>query len=366
VSRRAGPDLSPRPSRVERGARAQRTRRFVAAGAAAALLIGGLGVYLVVRDGSPDVAPAPTDVTGSREPPASALLALEVTGAPTPALAMIGVPADGEPFYMPLSTELSLIVPGQGEASTAGVAALPGDSMRVALSNLAGSWIDHFVVVSLKDLQAMVDGVGGLEVTLTDTYPTATDVLGPGEITMSGEQVRAFLAGATAESGARWEIVLGALFADPPELSDAPARSDDADAANAIWSAAGGAELLDLPTKRVGPTTVLPEFPALDELLSESLGRPVPVSTIVQNGSGVPGIGEAVAARIIPAGFRVVLAQNAQTFNVGRTDVYANGPEFEAEARAARAALGVGRVTVSAVPSNVGDIVIVIGKDFTA
>ena len=29
----------------------------------------------------------------------------------------------------------------------AGVAALPGDSMRVALSNMSGVWIEHFAVL---------------------------------------------------------------------------------------------------------------------------------------------------------------------------------------------------------------------------
>ena len=51
---------------------------------------------------------------------------------------------------------------------------------------------------------------------------------------------------------------------------------------------------------------------------------------IVQNGSGEPGVGESVAVKIIPAGFRIVLSQNAQTFDVGKTDVFANGPDHEA------------------------------------
>ena len=77
-------------------------------------------------------------------------------------------------------------------------------------------------------------------------------------------------------------------------------------------------------------------------------------------------MGEAVAVQIIPAGYRVVLSQNAQTFDLAHTDVFANGPEHESEAREVKAALGIGRVRVAAVPSNVGDITIVVGKDFTA
>lgn len=358
-----------RSSRVKRGVRTQLVRRGVAVGVVGILSVLSLGVYLVGRGGDD---PRPPASGGSREPEApieSMLVALQVTGGPGPCLAVVGVPVpgDGEPFFMPLSTELTVTMPGQGETSAAGVAALPGDSMRVALSNMAGVWIDHYAVVSLRDLEAAVDEGGGLAVNLAEAYPTATDVLGPGEIIMSGGQVKAFLAGATDDFGVRWEIVLGAMLADPPQLvTNGSAQTDDAEAVNAIVSAADGAEVLDMPTKRISATIVLPEYPTLDELLSASLGRPMPVSTIVQNGSGEPGVGEAVAARIIPEGFRVVLSQNALSFDVNRTDVFANGPEHEAEARAVKAALGVGRVRVTALPSNVADITIVVGKDFTA
>jgi hypothetical protein len=61
-----------------------------------------------------------------------------------------------------------------------------------------------------------------------------------------------------------------------------------------------------------------------------------------------------------------VLSQNAATFGLATTDVIANGDENLAAAKAARKALGVGRVGVSQVPSGLGDITIVVGKDFTA
>ena len=72
----------------------------------------------------------------------------------------------------------------------------------------------------------------------------------------------------------------------------------------------------------------------------------------MQNGSGEPGVGEAVATQIIPAGFRIVLSQNAQTFDVETTDVFANGVEYEEAARRAREALGVG--PSSGVPGTIG------------
>jgi LytR cell envelope-related transcriptional attenuator len=332
----------------------------------AALVVAGLGVYIVTRgDDSPD--PALGGQAGQAPSAEPTLVALQVNGGPAPLLAVVGVPAEGTPFVMPLSSQLTVVVPGQGETSASGVAALPGESMRVALSNMTGVWIPDYAVLSLRDLAATVDAAGGLTVNLPAAYPTTTDVLGPGEITMTGAQVKSFLAGSTDDAEVRWEILLTALLTEPPPLvAAADSELDDVDSVDAALARARGAEVLEMPTERVTATIVVPVYPALDAALSDSLGTPMPVPAIVQNGSGQPGVGEAVAVHIVPAGFRVVLAQNAQSFDVVRTDVFANGPDHESEARAVKQALGVGRVRVAAVPSNVGDITIVVGKDFTA
>jgi hypothetical protein len=354
-----------RPSRVERADRSRRTRRGVVWGVVAGLVVVGIGAFLVTR-GDDATAPSSDGQPGG-SPHDPTMLALQVNGGPAPFLAVVGVPTVGTPFLMPLSSELNIVVPGQGETSTAGVAALPGDSMRVALSNMSGVWIEHFAVLTLRDLATAVDAAGGVTVDLPEAYPTTGDVLGPGEITMSGAQTRAFLAGATDDAGVRWEILLSAILdgSSPPEVS-AEVEADDVEAVNATLAAAGGAEVLDMPTERVTSTIIVPVYPALDELLSGILGTPIPVPVIVQNGSGEPGVGESVAVSILPEAFRTVLSQNAQSFDIAKTEVFANGPDHEGEARAVTAALGVGRVRVAAVPSGVGDITIVVGKDFTA
>jgi hypothetical protein len=365
VSDPLAPGRPVRPTRVERAAASRRIRGLVW-GVLASLVVAAAGWYLLGRGDDPAAVADGVD-TDQPAPEASTLLALQVDGAPAPMLAVVAVPGDGEPFLMPLSTELTVVMPGQGETSMAGVAALPGDSMRVALSNMSGVWIEHFAVLTLRDIAAAVDAAGGLAVNLPASYSTTADVLGPGELTMTGSQAKAFLAGATDDAGVRWEILLAAMLADPMPLVTAPSvETDDPEAVNSTLAAARGAEVLTIPTERVTATIVVPIYPSLDDMLSRRLGAPVPVSTIVQNGSGEPGVGEAVAVQIIPAGYRVVLSQNAQTFDLTHTDVFANGPEHEGEARAVKAALGVGRVRVAAVPSNVGDILIVVGKDFTA
>ncbi len=354
-----------RPSRVERADRSRRTRRGVVWGVVAGLVVVGIGAFLVTRGDEPSASSTDGQPAGAPDDPT--MLALQVNGGPAPFLAVVGVPTEGTPFLMPLSSELNIVVPGQGETSTAGVAALPGDSMRVALSNMSGVWIEHFAVLTLRDLAAAVDAAGGVTVDLPEAYPTTTDVFGPGEVTMSGAQTRAFLAGATDDAGVRWEILLSAILdgSSPPEVS-AEVEADDVEAVNATLADAEGAEVLDMPTERVTSTIIVPVYPALDELLSGILGTPVPVPVIVQNGSGEPGVGESVAVSILPEAFRTVLSQNAQSFDIARTEVFANGPDHEGEARAVTAALGVGRVRVAAVPSGVGDITIVVGKDFTA
>jgi hypothetical protein len=91
-----------------------------------------------------------------------------------------------------------------------------------------------------------------------------------------------------------------------------------------------------------------------------------PIPIIVQNGAGTPGLGELVARALIPRGFRVALSQNADSFDHATTELIAIRNANIPAARRARAALGVGHVTVTQVPSGIGDVVIVVGKDFTA
>ena len=99
--------------------------------------------------------------------------------------------------------------------------------------------------------------------------------------------------------------------------------------------------------------------------VAQRFGVATPVPVIVQNGAGTPGLGEHVAARVLPLGFRVVLSQNADVFGYERTRIIANSDDALADARRIRRALGVGRVGVSQVPSGLGDITIIVGEDFT-
>ena len=157
------------------------------------------------------------------------------------------------------------------------------------------------------------------------------------------------------------------MLAAPPTLQPGDlAASNGLPIVQQIFDGAKGARTLSFPTKVIAGTVTVAAQPALDDTVTEAFGTEAPISAIVQNGNGAPGVGEEVGRRIIPAGFRVVLSQNAATFDLPTTDVIANGDENLGAARAARKALGVGKVGVSQVPSGIGDITIVVGKDFTA
>ncbi len=361
----AGPgDPTPvRGSRAARGARRRHRRLAIGAAVVAAAL--GLW-YLSSRDGgSGEAGPSPSG-TATQRPQEPRMLALSVTGAPHPLMAVIGAGPPGPGAALPIPMDLNAVVPGSGEMDAVDIARLPGASMQVALSNIVGAWNEAYAVMPLKGLAAAIDREGGLTVDLPRTVSTNAGVLGPGEVVLSGAQVRALLA-SPDDASLHWDLVLGALLETPPtvESSDMSA-SNGAELVTEVWAGAAGGRVESFPVQIVAGTVPIAQQPQLDELVGATFGTPTPIPVIVQNGNGTPGVGEQVARAVIPAGFRVVLSQNAGSFGLPSTDVIANGPENIAAARQARKALGVGRVGVSQVPSGIGDVLIVVGEDFTA
>ncbi len=100
--------------------------------------------------------------------------------------------------------------------------------------------------------------------------------------------------------------------------------------------------------------------------LVEAFGGPAEeaVPVIVLNGSGVPGIGEAAAERLLPGGFRVAVSQNASDFDHPETLIVVGSPDDVGLGERVRDLLGVGSVSVS-VGSGIAPVTVVIGKDFT-
>jgi hypothetical protein len=305
----------------------------------------------------------------SPTPPAGrtpALLALSVTGAPKPLLAIVGT-AGSPPAAMGVPQGLALEVPGAGVLTTRRVAALPGSSVQVALSNVVGAWAAHYAVADLARLATLVDRNGGLRVELPETVTLDGEVLGPGGVRMTGVQVAAFLGAENQNTFTRWEVVLAGLLASPPKLERGDlAETDDIAGVQATLDGAKDGRIETLPVKVGAATIRVPNYSALDGLMAERFGvTRAPVPVIVQNAVGTAGVGEAVGRLIIGRGFRITLSQNAVTFGQDVTQIVALGEENLDDAKRVRAALGVGRIAVSQVASNIGDVQIIVGKDFT-
>jgi len=261
---------------------------------------------------------------------------------------------------------MTVIVPGQGETVTEDVQALPGDSMRIGVSNAVGAWASHYAVMDLTGFGDTIDRVGGLTVNLPDAYTVGDTVLGPGKTHMSGDQVVTFLYEDAEDTDLRWAAVLEAFLKAAPAVPEGDlAETDDAAAAGRIMQGWSGGEVQVAPTKVVGGTAIVAAQPDLDDLMGNIFGTPKPVRALVQNGTGSPSVGEAVARDLLPAGFRIVLSGNASSFDHATTTITATGNAHLDDANKARGALGVGTVQVTQVPSGLADVTIVVGRDFT-
>ena len=124
-----------------------------------------------------------------------------------------------------------------------------------------------------------------------------------------------------------------------------------------------------------GGVTYRPAAEGIEQLVTGTLAGSVPsgggadaVRVQVLNGVGTPGIGQAVDRRLEGAGFRIVLTDNARSFDFVDTRilVYREDEESMAAAREVQRLLGVGSIQISRQPQSVVDLTIVVGADFTA
>ena len=351
-------------TRVSRGAAGRRRR---AAALLAAVVVVAAGVYAVSRLGDAAGGGPVVSDPGAGSVTPSELLVLQVVGTEDPLLALVGARADDRsPAFFSIPFDLSLTVPGQGDVSAPQVAGLGSETVRIAVSNTFGAWAEHVAVLDLEGLADVVERGGGLRVRVPGFYVTDAGNLGPGLDRLSGEQVVTLLQ-LEAEGGeARWASVVQALLQKPVRLSEEDlTESDGLAGVRRVLRGARGAAVAAFPTTSVAGSVTVPLQPDLDRAVARRFGFGTPVPVIVQNGSGAPGLGQDVAAVLVPLGFRVVISQNADVFGYERTRIIANGDEALADARTIRRALGVGRVGVSQVPSGLGDITIIVGEDFT-
>jgi hypothetical protein len=159
--------------------------------------------------------------------------------------------------------------------------------------------------------------------------------------------------GGLLASGAAWE---------PSDFLDV----DAVEKVSAILGAAGRPVVELLPTRVSAGGQEEPDDERIGPALTAVLGAPsrpiVPVTVL--NGSGAPGVGEAVAERIVPQGYRVVVSENASTFDQVETLIVVATEAERQLAEHVRDLLDVGQVVVSGPPSGISQVTIVVGKDF--
>jgi hypothetical protein len=217
----------------------------------------------------------------------------------------------------------------------------------------------------MDGIAALADGAGGLTVTLPGTATLPGRTVGPGRVTLTGSEIAEYLGIDGPNAFTRWEIVLPALL--EARTGGLTGDSDDLGAVSRLLPVGGETRVDTFPTRTSASSSLVPDYRTLDRLMASDFGvvRP-PIGVLVQNGTGEPGVGADVAARIVPKGFRIVLSGNADDFDHRTTQVIAGGDDDVPDAQRALRALGVGELGVTRVPSGVADITIVIGKDFTA
>jgi polyisoprenyl-teichoic acid--peptidoglycan teichoic acid transferase len=417
---------SRRADASRRRRRRSRVRRTVGVGlllalAVATVLLASLGLggtrELVAPGDTGTPAPA---APGDRQP-ALALVTYDETTGDTAAAAVVVLAHDrddeqGTVLLVPAGTVAD--VPGHG-SSTVGDAYTFGEGPLVAVTvdNLLDVRLDGVVAVSRAGWATLGDVLGPIEVEVRSRLVAEGDGGGgevrfePGPQQLEGDrlaefvtfrgvgetelealpriqQVVAGLLDRIAEDPAPLRALLGLDEPPPdPEGSAEEAGAGPFESSDPALTYALLTELAEARRAERLTTLTLPVSPlgsGRDDLyrvdaeragaiIEERLAASRPTDTAgagrslqVLNGNGVPGIGQQVAERLQPGGYRILLTGNADRFSYETTRIviYDDAPEQLAVARDIRERLGTGEIERSGTPQSVVDVTIVVGADF--
>jgi polyisoprenyl-teichoic acid--peptidoglycan teichoic acid transferase len=394
--------------------------------ATAAILVASFGfdrARELVAPGE-DMAPAPVVAAGDRQP-ALALVTYdeasgETAGAAVAVLAYDREDDQGTILLVPGGTVAD--VPGHGsftigDAYTFG----QGPLVAVTVDNLLDVRLDGVVSISRDGWAELGEALGPVEVEVRSRLVTEGDGSAgevrfePGPQRLEGERlaeyltfevegetelealprVQQVLAGLLDRIAEDPEALRGALRLDEPAsgrvtadedgdpVEDAgPLQTADPELTYALLTELAGARqreqvtTLTLPVSPLG--TGREDLYRVDaeragQLIDERLAASRPTeatgagrSLQVLNGNGIPGIGQQVAERLQPGGYRILLTGNADRFSheTTRIVIYDDSAEQVAIARDIRDRLGAGEIERSGTPQSVVDVTIVVGADF--
>lgn len=313
-----------------------------------AVILVAVGAVVVVRMAGSD-APAPPD-EGARP----SELVLVVVHTDVGALnAVVGAGGSATPVALVVPDRVAITIPGQGDGTIADALELPGRTAATATANLLGVWIPHHVTFGQGKIQELVDRAGGIEI---------------GGTPMTGAEM---VASIVSSGGAReqvWQTTFEAVLAAATwEAQDLP-QADDPSRVAELLNAARGAPVEVLPAEEVPGGIMRTDPETIRTVVAAAWGaldREV-LPVIVLNGSGAPGIGELVAERLIPGGFRVVISENASSFDHDTTVIVVSSEEHRDLGDRVRDLMGVGEVQVAGPASGLADVTVLVGKDFGA
>lgn len=395
------------PTRAQRRTQAkqdkQRRGLKVAAIAAAVVLLVGAVFFLLVRNG------------GSKSPGGSAgrtqqTLALTVgpLHAVSVASALLGTdPSDNTGAIVLLPSRWLLDAAGAGTVFFGQTPTLGKNVPAESLTNSLGITVDGSWSLTPAGLAALVDDVGGVDVTV-DTHvivrkPNGTrDVLlSPGQQHLSGAEaaVYALYLGPRepeARRLARFDQVFVAVLSGLPTSTSevAPlvehlgatslATVPDASLSGFLASLAKATQAQNtlsqtLPTHAVdtggGTPSYLLDQTGAAEMIDGSFAGSKPSDTaakqvrvLVQNGVGTPGLGESAYQKLHRAGFAFLPGGNANHFGYPKTIVLIpdGSSQWITQGQQVAKALGVPNTSVKINDQGltVADIVVILGKDY--
>ena len=399
-------DVSATTSRSGRRAEQRRRRRRRSIRTVGAVLVvlalvaAGFAVYLAVDGPAP-----PPNVPGVEVSRTQRTLLLQIQG-PTGVgetnvlLAHDSRSADGAAVL--IAPQVLVTVPGTGSLPI-GQALTEGSAQgsRDALSDLMAVTVDDGWVLDRPTLVRLVDALGGLSVDVDVQVVRGRDVLlAPGRQPLDGARAVSYLTYlATGEQEqsrlARVQDVLDALLdrlptepaalaavlggLGPRSVSTTPPAGLAAFLIGlAADDGAGRLQYDVLPLIDVDPggdvTVFRADTRALTTLVDRLLAASVPAGVrqggnrvLVLNGVGTPGLGDAVRARLVPAGFVFVGSDNAPRFGYETTQVLVPTPTVEGQALGERVAKALGLPGAQIGTQDIGtgaDVVVVVGADF--
>jgi polyisoprenyl-teichoic acid--peptidoglycan teichoic acid transferase len=369
---------------------------------------GALAYSLIDRSAPELVAARGTTTVVDAAPQDTLLLVREDEDGPAAGMTLLAVdPAEpsGAVLFLPVGTLVD--IPGVG-LDRLGLSYQYGGAVlaQATVENLLGIEIDEVAVVDGSGLASLLGRTGGFTLEVPTRLivraddGTAQVRFEPGEQHLDGRRLAeywGFTSGGEDElaSFPRQQAVLSRLLdeaADPETLDvlagdGAPQLDTTADGewvraqlgALAAARQAGALRVTLLPVDAFGGdgpdggATFRARSSAIEQLVQELLAGSIPadggeqvIRVQVLNGVGVPGVGQLVDRRLGGGSFRIVLTDNARSFDFAETRilVYDESARSMDAARRVQERLGVGTIQVSRQPQSVVDITVVVGADF--